>query len=95
MHIIFLHITLVSNPISSKLYTCDDVSQWAHVDALLTWILIYSYNVNWLIASTPYSRRLGSADGLCNLRACTRVHFGFNYIPRTARLWMAAWCLVT
>ena len=23
------------------------VSQWTHVDALLTWILIYSYDVNW------------------------------------------------
>ena len=50
-----------------------DFSQWAHVDALLTWILIYSYDVNWLIASTPYSGRLGSGDGLCNRRARTRV----------------------
>ena len=23
------------------------VIQWAHVDALLTWILTYSYDVNW------------------------------------------------
>ena len=51
----------------------DGVSQWAHVDALLTWILIYSYDVNWLIASTPYSGHLVLADGLCNRRACTRV----------------------
>ena len=50
-----------------------NVSQWAHVDVLLTWILIYSYDVNWLIASTPYSVRLGLADGLCNRRACTYV----------------------
>ena len=46
------------------------VSQWDHVDALLTWILIYSYDVNW---RTPYSWRLGSADSLCNCRARTRV----------------------
>ena len=49
------------------------VSQWAQVDALLTWILIYSYNINWLIASTPYPGRLGLADGLCNRRVRTRV----------------------
>ena len=46
------------------------VSQWAHVDALITWILIYSYDVNWC---TPYSGRLGSADSLCNRRARVRV----------------------
>ena len=58
------------------------VSQWAHVDVLLTWILIYSYDITWLIASTPYHGRLGLADGLCNLCAFTRVRaqwlvFGF------------------
>ena len=46
------------------------VSQWAHVDALLTWIIIYSYDVNW---RTPYSGHLGSADSLCNRRARTRA----------------------
>ena len=49
------------------------VSQWAHADVLSTWILIYSYDVNWLIASTPYSVRLGLADGLCNRCVCTYV----------------------
>ena len=50
------------------------VSQWAHVDALLTWIIIYSYDVNWC---TPYTGRLGSADSLCNRRAhmCVRAHW--------------------
>ena len=54
-------------------YCCPPVAvrHWAHVDALLTWILIYSYGVNW---RTPYSGRLGSADVLCNFRAHTRVH---------------------
>ena len=51
-----------------------NVSQWVHVDALLTWILIYSYDVNWRM---PYSGRLGSADGLCNRRARTRVRTHF------------------
>ena len=46
------------------------VSQWDHVDALLTWILIYSYDVNW---RTPYSGRLGLADGLCSCCARTRM----------------------
>ena len=46
------------------------VSQWVHADELLTWILIYSYDVNWC---TPYSGRLGSADGLCKFRAHTRM----------------------
>ena len=46
------------------------VSQWAHVDALLMWILIYSYDVNW---RTPYSWSLGSEDSLCNCRARTRM----------------------
>ena len=50
------------------------VSQLAHVDVLLTWIIIYSYDANWLINSIPYSGRLGSADSLCNRRARTRMH---------------------
>ena len=49
------------------------VSQWAHFDALLKWILIYSYDVNWLIASTPYPGRLGWADIFFNRRARMRV----------------------
>ena len=36
------------------------------------WILIYSYDINWLIASTPYPGCLGSADGLCDF--CARMH---------------------
>ena len=46
------------------------VSQWDHVDALLTWIIIYSSDINW---RTSYYGRLRSADGLCNCRARTRV----------------------
>ena len=49
------------------------VSQWAHVDALLTWFLIYSYDINRIIASTPYPRRPGEVDGFCDRRARTRV----------------------
>ena len=47
--------------------------QWAHVYELLMWILIYSYDINWLIASTPYPGRLILVDGLCDRRVRTRV----------------------
>ena len=54
------------------------VSQWTHVDALLTWILIYNYDVNWLIAITLYSGCLRLADGLCNPR--TRTHVCMHWL---------------
>ena len=62
---------LENKPDPNSTHTPTTVSQWAHVDALLTWILIYSYNVNW---RTPYSGYLGSADGFCNRCGCTCVH---------------------
>ena len=34
---------------------------------------MYSYNINWVIASTLYPGRIGEADGLCDRRARMRV----------------------
>ena len=50
-----------------------NVSQWAHIDALLTLFLMYSYDINWVIASTLYPGRPGEADGLCDCRMRMRV----------------------
>ena len=48
------------------------VSQWANVDELLTWFLIYGYNINWLIARS-YPARPGVADGCVICRAHARA----------------------